>query len=212
MVNNYRLLNYIKNKKIESILYAQNPIKKMEELYKKDYLEIEFFERLKRLLNDKKEKLILSEDILENLFTVFREFEFSSIKDIEINRLYREILITLEEGYDQNETDFYFKEYIIRTSNLLPINKKNKINNQTKYLIEEDYNVLNDLFITKEHKFIGQSKLNSTIVTLLNEIPLNSIELNIIKEELKLSIEYLKKDFINKESLKKTKNLLLKVE
>ncbi|MEG2609579.1 MAG: hypothetical protein RSA91_02765, partial [Bacilli bacterium] len=91
-------------------------------------------------------------------------------------------------------------------------NKKNKINNQTKYLIEEDYNVLNDLFITKEHKFIGQSKLNSTIVTLLNEIPLNSIELNIIKEELKLSIEYLKKDFINKESLKKTKNLLLKVE
>ncbi|MEG0021987.1 MAG: hypothetical protein RSB77_04220 [Bacilli bacterium] len=212
MVNNYRLLNYIKNKKIESILYAQNPIKKMEELYKKDYLEIEFFERLKRLLNDKKEKLILSEDILDNLFTVFREFEFSSIKDIEINRLYREILITLEEGYDQNETDFYFKEYIIRTSNLLPINKKNKINNQTKYLIEEDYNVLNDLFITKEHKFIGQSKLNSTIVTLLNEIPLNSIELNIIKEELKLSIEYLKKDFINKESLKKTKNLLLKVE
>ncbi|MEG0407919.1 MAG: hypothetical protein RR623_03515 [Bacilli bacterium] len=184
----------------------------MEELYKKDYLEIEFFERLKRLLNDKKEKLILSEDILDNLFTVFREFEFSSIKDIEINRLYREILITLEEGYDQNETDFYFKEYIIRTSNLLPINKKNKINNQTKYLIEEDYNVLNDLFITKEHKFIGQSKLNSTIVTLLNEIPLNSIELNIIKEELKLSIEYLKKDFINKESLKKTKNLLLKVE
>ncbi|MEG2609578.1 MAG: hypothetical protein RSA91_02760, partial [Bacilli bacterium] len=111
MVNNYRLLNYIKNKKIESILYAQNPIKKMEELYKKDYLEIEFFERLKRLLNDKKEKLILSEDILDNLFTVFREFEFSSIKDIEINRLYREILITLEEGYDQNETDFYFKEY-----------------------------------------------------------------------------------------------------
>ncbi|MEG2250945.1 MAG: hypothetical protein RSD09_05130 [Bacilli bacterium] len=212
MPNNYRLLNYIENKKIESILYTQNPINKMEELYKKDYLDIEFFERLKRILNDKKEKLILTTDILDNLFTVFREFEFSSIKDIEINRLYREILITLEEGYDQNETDFYFKEYIIRTSNLLPINKKNKINNQTKYLIEEDYNVLNDLFITKEHKFIGQSKLNSTIVTLLNEIPLNSIELNIIKEELKLSIEYLKKDFINKESLKKTKNLLLKVE